>query len=224
MVSISPDRVELATQTFNVEVFFAATPVAAESQRESECEALKRRINTKPNDISLSGRSKYGFRSRRESRTQASSIARCWQAPSLIQCAQLGNVRLVIAPENALVSNKFCQPQCANNAKVQRNAPERVRRQTDLNIARCVAMKTIAKQFGENIVTPSRASFFMSTPASRRRYLADGHALHALHHAGRVVPIIGIMTVSSPPYCGAPRRWRFRAASPTRRAGICQTR
>ena len=43
--------------------------------------------------------------------------------------------------------------------------------------------KPSRKTWVKKIVTPSRASFLMSTPASRRRCdLADRHAVHALHH------------------------------------------
>ena len=42
--------------------------------------------------------------------------------------------------------------------------------------------KPSRKTWVKKIVTPSRASFLMSTPASRRRCdLADRHAVHALH-------------------------------------------
>ena len=83
----------------------------------------------------------------------------------------------------------------------------------------------------KKIVTPSRASFGMSTPASRRRStLADRHAVHALHHdhaRGGTVPVhLRDQHQVEPCHVAAQlaRRWRPRAPGRARRAGTCRTR
>ena len=83
----------------------------------------------------------------------------------------------------------------------------------------------------KKIVTPSRASLRMSTPACAQPLdLADRHAVHALHHDHLGVAVVPVHLrdqhqVQAAPCCGAAgRRWRPRAPGPARRAGTCRTR
>ena len=90
---------------------------------------------------------------------------------------QFGNT-FVVAPEKCgeVLRKVFLVNfgQRSDDAKVQRDIAAKGRRfQTDLDVAGMhVCMeKPIAKHLGEKYFTPSRASFFISTPASRRRWV-----------------------------------------------------
>ena len=185
--------------------------------------------------MSFSGRSNCGSQTARIAPSSCVD-ARRRRHPAAFD-VQLGDA-LVVAPEEGDEVLRqvvlVAVGQRADDAEIQRDVAAEGRAASMLTwmLPGCMSAwkKPSRKTCVKKIVTPSRASFVMSTPAARSRStLADRHAVHALHHhhAGRAqVPHhLGHPTRARPSCCAAAApHWRPRARDRARRAGRRRTR